>query len=93
MLERGAQAAMVFVLERHKAERLQNTVECLAHWAEDFGHAVHRPGLGLKRDFYEVALPQRLGQIQQASGCRDGLEFCFCATAIFKPNRSQNGIA
>ena len=74
---------MVVVLERNKAEWLQHSVRRLAHGAEDFGHAVHRTSLRLERDFDEVALSQRLGQMQQSAGRRNGLEFRFCAPAIF----------
>jgi len=38
-------------------------------------------------------LRQRTRQTQQAAGHRDGLEFCFGAAAIFKPNRSEDRIA
>jgi hypothetical protein len=93
VIERRAQAAMIVILERHEAERLQHAVRRLARRAQDFGHAVYRPGLGLKRDFYEVALAQRLRYAQQASGHGDGLEFSFSAAAVFEPNRSQNGIS
>jgi len=74
---------MVIVLNRHEAEGLQNAVSHLPHGAENFGHAVHGTGLGLKGNFDEVALSQRLGQTQQASGHGNSLEFCFCAAAIF----------
>ncbi len=83
VIERGAQAAMVIVLDGHEAEGLQHAVIQLLGRTEDFGHGVHRAGLRLKGDFYEVALSQRVGQAQQASGYGDGLEFGFCAAAIF----------
>jgi hypothetical protein len=93
VIERCAQAAVVVILERHEAERLQDALSRFARRAQDFGHAVHRPGLSLERDFYEVALAQRLRYAQQASGHGDGLEFSFGAAAVFEPNRSQNGIS
>ena len=49
-------------------------------------------GLCLESDFDEVALSERAIEAQQASGYRDGLEFGFRAAAIFKTNRSQDGI-
>ena len=79
---------MVVVLERHEAERLQNAVSRLPHHGEELGHPVHRARLRLKRNFDEVALAERLGHVQQAAGRRDGLEFRFCAPAIFQANRS-----
>ena len=93
MIERRAKPAMVVILERHKAERLQHTVDGLPHRAEDLGHAVHRPGLRLKRNFDEVALCNRLRQVQQAAGYGYGLELSFGAPAIFKPDCSQDSIS
>ena len=84
---------MVVVFDRHEAEGLQHAVGQLPHGTEDFGHAVHRTGLCLKSDFDEVARAKRLLQAQQASRSRDGLEFGFRAAAIFKTNRSQDGIS
>ena len=84
---------MVVVLKRHEAERLQHAGCQLLHRAEDFGHAVHRAGLRLKGNFYKVALSQRVGQAQQASGHGDGLEFRFGAAAVFQAYRSQDGIS
>jgi hypothetical protein len=93
MLQRRAQSPMVFVLERHEAERLQNSVERLPHGAQDFSHAMHRPGLCLERDLDKIALDERLRQAQQAASSGDGLKFCFGAAAVFEPDRSQDRIA
>ena len=49
---------MVVVLKRNEAERLQYAVGHLPHRGENFGHAVHWPGLRLKSDFDKVALSQ-----------------------------------
>jgi hypothetical protein len=43
---------------------------------------VHRPGLRLKSNFYEVALRQRLRQLQQSASHGNGLEFSFCAASV-----------
>jgi len=56
MIKRSAQAAMVIVLNGHKAEGLQYAVVHFPHRAENFGHAVNRASLCLKRNFDEVAL-------------------------------------
>jgi hypothetical protein len=90
MIERSAQPAMVVILDRHEAKRLQYAVVQLSRRAENFGHPMHRAGLRLEGNFDEVALAQRLGQAQQASGYGDSLEFGFRTAAIFKTNRSQN---
>ena len=93
MIERRTQAAMIVVLECHKAERLQHAVRHLPHGAEDFGHTVYRTCLRLKRDLYKVALPQRMRQTQQTTGHGNGLELSFCATAVFETDRSQDRIS
>jgi hypothetical protein len=93
VIERGAQAAMVIILNRDKAEGLQYAVFQLLRRAEDFGHGVHRSGLRLKGNFYEIALSQRIGDPQQASGHGDGLEFGFGASAVFKTDRRQDRIS
>jgi hypothetical protein len=53
---------------------------------------VNRARLRLKRNFDEVALSQRMGQLQQAASDGNGLEFCFGAAAVFESDCSQNGI-
>jgi len=84
---------MILVFECHKAERLQDAVAHLPRGAEDFGHPVHRSRLRLESDFDEVALSQRLGQAQEATCDGNGLEFCFRAATVFKPDGSQNRIS
>ena len=74
---------MVIILKRDEAERLQYAVGHLPHGAENFGHAMDRARLRLKSNFDEVALSQGLGQLQQAAGNGNGLEFGFCASAVF----------
>ena len=83
---------MIVILERDEAERLQNAIRRLTSWAQHFCHTVDRAGLRLESDFNKVTLPQRLGQAQKSSRSGYGLEFSFCAAAIFKPDCSQNGI-
>jgi hypothetical protein len=90
VIERGAQPAMVIVLDRHEAKRLQNAVVQLPRRSENFGHTVYRASLRLEGNFNEVARAQRLLQAQQASGDGNGLEFGFRTAAIFKTNRSQD---
>ena len=84
---------MVVVLERDEAKRLQYAVGHLPHRRENFGHAVHRTGLRLKGYFDEVTPTERMGQLKQAASYGNGLEFSFCAPAVFQTNRSQDGIA
>ena len=84
---------MVVVLERDKAKRLQYAVGHLPHRRKNFGHAMHWAGLRLKGYFDEVTATERLGQLEQAASYGDGLEFGFCAPAVFQTNRSQDGVA
>jgi hypothetical protein len=84
---------MVVILDRHKAERLQYAVGHLPHRGKNFGHAVHWTGLRLKGNFDEVAASQRVGQLEQAAGYGNSLEFSFCAPAVLEADRSQYGIA
>jgi hypothetical protein len=93
MFERGPQSAMVIILERHKPKRLQYAVVEATHRAEDFGHPMDRTRLRLEGDFDEVTLAQRLRQTKQSASGGNGLEFSFCAAAVFEANRSQNGIS
>jgi len=67
MGQRRAQAVVVIVLERDETKGLQNALRSFARRAEDFSHAVHGPGLRLKRDFHKIALRQRFIQMQQAA--------------------------
>lgn len=84
---------MVVILKCDEAKRLQYAARHLAHGTEYFGHAMHRPRLRLKGNFNEIALSERLGQLQQATGHGNGLELSFCAPAVFETDRSQDGIA
>ena len=84
---------MVVVFKRHEAERLQYSAGYLTHGTENFRHSVNRARLRLKGHFDEVALRQRLRQLQQAASHRDRLEFSFGAAAVFEPDRSQHRIA
>jgi len=93
VIERGAEAAVVVVFERDEAEGLQDSVGRFLRWAQNFGHAVYRSGLGLKCDFDEDSLTQRLREAKQASGGRDGLESGFGAASVFKTDGSEDGIS
>jgi hypothetical protein len=92
VIEGGPQAAMVVILKRDEAERLQYAIGHLPHGGENFGHAVHWAGLRLKGNFDEVTLSQRLGHLQQAARHGNSLEFGFCEPAVFKADRSQDRI-
>jgi len=83
VIERGTQAAMVVILKRDEAERLQYTVVHLLRGAEDFRHSMYRPGLRLEGNFNEVALRQAGCELQQAASNGNGLEFSFGAAAVF----------
>jgi hypothetical protein len=68
VLERCPQTAVVIVLDRDEAERLQDTSCCLAQRAKDLSHAVHRARLRLKCEFDECAIVQPTRQLQQSAG-------------------------
>ena len=93
MIERGPQAAMVVILQRHEAEGLQDSLSRFPRGAENFRHAVHGALLGLKRNFDEVTFRQRTRQLQKSARDRDRLKFCFCVLAVFHTNRSLNNIS
>jgi hypothetical protein len=63
VVERSPKAAMIVVLKRNETERLQHTISHFPHGSQNFGHAMHRPGLRLKSNFDEVALSQRVGHL------------------------------
>lgn len=92
MIERVAQAPVIVIFKCYESERLEHTVGHTSHWAEDFGHAVHRSRLGLERDFHEIALGERLSQTQQAASNRNALQFGLGAASVFQTNRRQNGV-
>jgi hypothetical protein len=83
---------MVVILKGNEAEGLKHAIRHFPRGSEHFGHAMHRARLGLKRNFDEVALSQRMGELQQAASDGNGLEFCFGAAAVFESDCSQNGI-
>jgi hypothetical protein len=93
VIERRSQAAMVIILKRDEAERLQYAAGHLAHGTEDFGHAMNWAGLGLKGNFDKVTLSQTMGHLQQPTGHGNGLEFSFCTPAVFEADRSQDRIS
>ena len=74
---------MVVILERNKAERLKNTLSSSTRCSKDFGHTMHRPGLGLKCEFHKAAVIQGMLHLQQPAGNGNRLQFSFCAPAIF----------
>ncbi|MFZ0731580.1 MAG: hypothetical protein WAM79_04575 [Candidatus Sulfotelmatobacter sp.] len=83
MIERRAQPTVVVILDGNETEWLQHSVGYTSHRAQDFRHTMHGASLRLKGDFHEVSLRERMRQAKQASSGGDGLEFCFCAAAIF----------
>jgi len=92
VIERRSQAAMVIILKRDEAERLQYAAGHL-HGTEDFGHAMNWAGLGLKGNFDKVTLSQTMGHLQQPAGHGNGLEVSFCTPAVFEADRSQDRIS
>ena len=82
---------MIIIFDGHKPEWLQHSIGHTSRRAQNLGHAMHRPGLCLERNFDEVTLRQRLSQPEQAARYRDGLQFSFRAASIFQTDRSQNG--
>ena len=84
---------MIIIFDGHKPEWLQHSIGHTSRRAQNLGHAMHRPGLRLERNFDEVTLRQRLSQPEQAARYRDGLQFSFRAASIFQTDRSQNGIS
>ena len=93
MIKRRPQPSVIVIFKRDKSKRLQHAGVRLAHGAEHFGHAAHRPRLGLKRDFDKIALAQRTRNLKQSAGDGNGLEFSFSVPAIFETNRSQDRLA
>jgi hypothetical protein len=83
VIDRCAQAEMVVILKRDETEWLEHASSRLPHGAEDFSHAVHRSRLRLKCEFDEGTGSKRMLQLQQSTGHGNGLEFGFCAPAVF----------
>jgi hypothetical protein len=83
MIDRCAQAPMVVIFKRDETKGLEDSSICLSHGSEDFSHAVHWARLRLKREFDKGASTQRMLQLQQSTSHGDGLEFGFCAPAVF----------
>jgi hypothetical protein len=83
MIDRRAQAAVVVILERDEAERLQYSVHRLPHGAQDLSHAMDWPRLRLKCQFDERTGSKGMLQLQQSTGHGDALEFSSCTPAIF----------
>lgn len=90
VIERRAQAAVVVILERDKAERLQHSIPSLLHGAEYLGHGAYRARLRLKGNFDEIALGKWTRHSQQSARRRNGLEFSVSVPAVFETNRSQD---
>ena len=83
VVERRAQAAVIVIFQRNESEWLQDASAGFFRWAQQFGHSVYGAGLRLERDFDKIALSERGRQLQQAASRRNGLQFSFCAPAIF----------
>ena len=90
MVQRHAQTAVIVIVQRDEAEWLKHPSVRLAGCTQKLSHAVHWSGLRLESDLDEIALAQRGRHLQKPSGGRDGLEFSFCATAVFQTNCSQD---
>jgi len=67
VIERRPQPAVVVILQRDEAEGLEYALCRLTHGREKLCHPVYRSGLGLKRNFNEVALRQFTRQFQQSA--------------------------
>ena len=63
MVKRRPQSAVIIILQRDEAERLEDALRRLSHGIENFRHAVHWSRLGLKRNFDKVSLRQRARQL------------------------------
>lgn len=74
---------MVVILEGHEAEWLEHALRRFSCSPKDFSHAVHGSSLGLKCEFNERAVDEWILHLQQSAGHGNGLQFSFCATAIF----------
>ncbi len=83
MIDRSPQTPMIVILKRDETKWLEYASICLSHGSEDFRHAMHRTRLRLKRQFDERTGSQSMRQLQQSTSHGNGLEFGFCAPAIF----------
>jgi hypothetical protein len=83
VLQRTAQTPVIVVFDCDEAKRLQYAIRDVSHRAKDFRHPVHWSRLRLKGNFDEIALTQRMGHAQEATGSGNGLEFGFSAAAVF----------
>lgn len=90
VVDGGSEAAVIVIFESDETEGLQDAGCHLAHRGKQFGHAVYRAGLGLKREFHERATSERLRQLQQSTRYGDALQFCFGAASVFQADRSQD---
>jgi hypothetical protein len=87
----SSQPSMIIIFEGNEAERLQYPRISFAQGCENFGHAVHRARLGLKREFDKRSASQGMLHLQQATGDGNRLKFRSCAASIFQTNRSEDG--
>lgn len=72
-LDQLMELLMVIVVKRDEAEWLEHHVGSSTHRFEHFGHALYVTGLRLECNLNEVALGERLGDLQEAPSCRDRL--------------------
>src|ERR1700730_2863753 len=93
VIERRSQAAMVIILKRDEAERLQYAAAPRARGTEYLSLAMSWAGLSLKGNFDKVTLSQTMGHLQQPAGHGNGLEFSFRTPAVFEADRSQDRIS
>ena len=83
---------MIIVIERDKAERLEDAPLTLSDWVQHFRHAMHLAGVGLESDFHEVALRQSSRQLKQASGDRNDLNVTLGLLAVAELNYCGRGL-
>src|SRR5580692_308270 len=76
----AAQRALILVLERNKAEWLQDFSRLsgfrFVRWRQDLRHAFHRARFRLESDLDQIALLQGSGKSQHAAGLGNGLQLC-----------------
>jgi hypothetical protein len=92
-VQRYTQLAMIVVAQGNEAKGLQIPLYELARRTEHFGHAMYRAGLGLERNFDEVALLEGSGQMQQSTGGGDGLQFGLGALPVIELDGSRDRTA
>jgi hypothetical protein len=87
------QGAVVRVIQRHKAECLQDGVCRDLPRMQHLRHATHRAGCGLERDLDQITFLDRLGQLQEAAIHGNDLEFGFGTLAVFQLHKGRSKVS